>query len=79
MELGIHKVRSEVERVKQQLIRKWDKKGGYENFGQTEIRKLRDKVVDISDYSVEMRLKRKAIDRLDSWAMEYDGSPNQFD
>ena len=79
MELSLAKVNSAVEKTKQKLIHRWNTKGGYENFGQTEVRRLRDRFVDMSDYSPTMKSIRTAINKLDDWAMEYDGSPNQFD
>lgn len=68
-------VRKAVEKTKKTLKNKWAKKGGYENFGQDEIRDLEDKY----DYNSmvygtpEERKAAKLIDSLDQWAMNYVG------
>ena len=68
-------VRKAVEKTKKTLKKKWAKKGGYENFGQDEIRDLEDKY----DYhsmvygTPEERNAAKLIDGLDQWAMNYVG------
>lgn len=68
-------VRKAVEKTKKTLKNKWAKKGGYENFGQDEIRNLEDKY----DYNSmvygtpEERKAAKLIDSLDQWAMNYVG------
>jgi len=63
----------EAKKIKTSLIKKWKSKGGYENFGQKEIKKLEDKYIDISDYSADMKVIRQTIQALDDWAMQYDG------
>ena len=74
-ESSISKVNKHVEKVKKALKKKWAKKGGYENFGQDEIRKLQDEY----DYhsmvygTPEQRKAAKLIDGLDQWAMNYVG------
>lgn len=71
----LSKVNKHVEKVKKDLKKKWAKKGGYENFGQDEIRKLEDEY----DYhsmvygTPEQRKAAKLIDGLDQWAMNYVG------
>lgn len=45
--------------------------GVYENFGQKEIRKIKDKFIDCCDYLAEMNNNRKKIEMFDSWCMEY--------
>ena len=68
-------VRKAVEKTKKTLKKKWAAKGGYENFGQDEIRDLEDKY----DYhgmvygTPEERKAAKLIDALDQWAMDYVG------
>ena len=66
-------VNTDIKKQKAQLEKRWKTKGGYENFGDKEVRKLTDKYVDISDYSDEMNKVRKAIDAFDNWAMNYTG------
>jgi uncharacterized protein YutD len=57
---------------KQKMTEKARKKGYiWENFGQNELRKLKDKYIDISDYSNEMNTKREKIQELDDWASHF--------
>ena len=71
----IGQVRSEIGRKQTALKKKWAKKGGYENFGQDEIRKMQDKY----DYysmvygTPEQRKAAALIDALNQWAMNYVG------
>ena len=68
-------VRKAIAKTQGALKKKWAKKGGYENFGQDEIRDLQDKY----DYhgmvygTPEERKAAKLIDALDQWAMNYVG------
>lgn len=65
------KLETEIKNIKKRLIAKVKAKGIYENFGQNEVRKLKDKHINISDYTDEMNLKRGLIDELDEWSMSY--------
>ena len=69
----LSKVNSEINKYKKQLEAKWKSKGGYENFGQKEVRTLEDKYIDSSNYSNEMNQVRKAIESFDNWVMNYTG------
>ena len=68
-------VRKAIAKTQGALKKKWAKKGGYENFGQDEIRDLEDKY----DYNSmvygtpEERKAAKLIDALNQWAMNYVG------
>jgi len=67
-------VRSAISRVKKQLMRKWKQKGGYENFGQKELRQLQNKF-DYNAYGdKDEREISHMLDAFDNWAMNYDGS-----
>ena len=67
-------VRSAISRVKKQLMRKWKQKGGYENFGQKELRQLQNKF-DYNAYGdKDEREISHMLDDFDNWAMNYDGS-----
>jgi len=66
-------VNKDIAKYKKALIKKWKSKGGYENFGQTEVRKLRDKYADYGDYSDDMKSIRDVINAFDDWAGDYDG------
>ena len=58
---------------KQKMIEEAQKKGYiWENFGQSELRKLSDKIINISDYSDEMNAKRKELQALSEWASRFD-------
>jgi len=67
-------VRSAISKVKKQLMRKWKQKGGYENFGQKELDKMKSKF-DYNPYgSPDERQISKMLDGFDNWAMNYDGN-----
>lgn len=68
--MGIDKV---LTREQNKLIKKAKDKGLYENFGQSEVRKLEDKFIDSSDYSNEMNKNRRLIQMFDEWCMNYTG------
>ena len=68
-------LRREIESIKQKLSRQAHDEGVYENFGQAEVRQLKDKhdyyslvYGDQSD-----RERARAIDSFDEWAMSYYG------
>ena len=67
------KIETAIKQYRNKLIKKADSKGLYENFGQTEVRKLEDKFIDISDYTTEMNSNRNLINSFDNWCMNYDG------
>lgn len=66
-------ISSEVNKIKKNLINKAKRKGLYENFGQIEIRALKDKYSDYQYGNPEQRKQWEMIERLDDWAMNYDG------
>ena len=53
------------------LIDKAKENGIYENFGQEEVRNIRDKFIDLSDYSNKMNDNRNKLDTFDKWCMNY--------
>ena len=61
-----------IKNFKQTMINKAETKGLYENFGRKEIMVLKDKYIDISDYTDEMNAKRDEIKELDKWASNFD-------
>lgn len=71
----LSQVRSKIGKTQTALKKKWAKKGGYENFGQDEIRKLQDEYNYSSMVygSPEERKAAALIDGLDQWAMNYVG------
>ena len=69
--LNCKKVDTVISRAKSMLIEKAKKDGLYENFGQNEVRAIKEKFVDLCDYSTEMNTIRSKIDRFDEWCMNY--------
>ena len=69
--LNCKKVDTAISRAKSILIEKVKKDGLYENFGQNEVRAIKEKFVDLCDYSTEMNTIRSKIDRFDEWCMNY--------
>lgn len=69
----ITKLIQDINKTKDKLTNKVKKKGIYEDFGQNEIKKLRDKHINISSYTDEMNYKRKLIREFDEWCMRYNG------
>ena len=66
-------VQSAIDKVKKQLIAKWKKKGGYENFGQKELRKFKDTFGYNPYGSSDEREITDLIDSFEDWAMDYSG------
>lgn len=61
--------RADSKRMKQQLINKAIKNGLYENFGEKESRKLRDKY---GAYRYKSQSIDKTLDEFDNWRMNFD-------
>lgn len=63
-----------ISRMKKLLMKKWQKRGGYENFGQKELDVMKDKL-NYNPYGTpDERKIAKMLDGLDNWAMNYDGN-----
>lgn len=62
-----------IKMAKEMLIDKADEMGIYENFGQEEIRNIKDKFVDITDFTEDMMKVRNQIDAFEDWCMTYTG------
>lgn len=58
-------------RAQSKLIKKAEKNGLYENFGEKEIRTLEERYIDISDYSEEMNTNRRLIELFSNWCWNY--------
>ena len=76
-EASVSQVRSTLSRVKKQLMKKWAKKGGYENFGQKELRALKSKFKENPYGSPQERQISKMLDAFDNWAMNYSGDMSE--
>lgn len=61
-----------IKRKQRFLIIKAKKIGLYENFGQTEVRRLEEQFIDISSYTSEMNKKRNLIQNFNNWCMNFD-------
>ena len=65
-----------IKNFKEKMIEKFLSKGIYENFGQIELRKLKEKY-HYDPYANKWREKefkiKNAIDELDEWASHYNG------
>jgi hypothetical protein len=66
------KVTQYINNKKRILIDRAQKNGLYENFGQNEVRQLRDKFINCSDYSCYMNSKRDMIQRFSDWCATFD-------
>ena len=62
-----------IRKEKNKLIKIAKTGGLYENFGQTEVRNLKDMFIDSSDYSDKMNINRKLIQAFSRWCMNYRG------
>src|SRR6056300_775462 len=72
-EASVSQVRSTISRVKKQLMKKWAKIGGYENFGQKELRNLKSKFKENPYGSPEERQISQMLSSFNNWAMNYSG------
>jgi hypothetical protein len=62
-------LKSDITRFKNQLIKRAKDKGLYENFGQNEVRKLKDKYT--CGYTEEERINIDLIDNFNKWCMNF--------
>lgn len=69
----IKKVIATIKKYKDRLIKIARERGIYENFGQKEVRDLKSKFINSSEYSNEMNKIRKLIDGFDEWVLNYNG------
>jgi len=64
-------LRQAIYNKKKQLINKAKKTGIYENFGQSQVRELRDRYIDISSYTDEMNKNRELLFNFSNWCMTF--------
>lgn len=57
--------------AKKLLINFAEKNGIYENFGQDQVYLIKEKFIDISDYSKDMNLKRDQIHVFCEWCSNF--------
>lgn len=71
--LNCKKIGTAIDRAKKMLIKRVEKKGIYENFGQREVREIADAFINISSYTDEENSKRDKLKSFDKWCMHYNG------
>ena len=69
--LNCKRIDTAINRAKKILINRAKANGIYENFGQKEVREIKDKFIDYCDYSTEMNNNRRKVDEFNNWCMEY--------
>lgn len=69
--LDCKKIDTAIRRAKNMLIERARSNGVYENFGQEEIRMIKDKFIDSCDYSEEMNNNRNKILGFECWCIGY--------
>ena len=69
--LNCKRIDTAINRAKKILIDRAKANGIYENFGQKEVREIKDKFIDYCDYSTEMNNNRRKVDEFNNWCMEY--------
>ena len=72
--LNCKKVETAINRATKLLIERADKKGIYENFGQEEVRNIKDHFHIATDYSPEGKYHQDLILQFDHWCSSYAGS-----
>jgi len=66
------KVASVISNFKKQLMRKWERKGGYENFGAKEENTIREMFKGNIGSSSERKIS-KMINEFHNWSNDYEG------
>ena len=61
------KIETAINRAEKVLIKRAKSKGLYENFGQEEIREIKDKFINSSDYSSDMNNNRDMLQGFANW------------
>ena len=69
--LNCKKIDTAISRARKILIKKAKENGIYENFGQEEIREIRDKFIKYGDYSRENWDKINKLSDFTRWCMDY--------
>lgn len=71
--LNCKQITTAINRATRGLINKADHDGLYENFGQVEVRSIKDKFIDNSDYSEDMNNNREELLMFSHWCSDYQG------
>jgi len=69
--LNCKRIETAISRAKNILIKKAERRGLYENFGQDEVKEIEDHFIDYSSYTDEMNRNRKKLQLFNEWALNY--------
>ena len=69
--LNCKKIDTAISRAKELLIKQARNNGIYENFGQEEIKAIKEKFIDSCDYSEEMNNNRNKVLGFECWCIGY--------
>jgi hypothetical protein len=69
--LNCKKIDTSIRRAEKLLRNKAKKTGIYENFGQEEVRNIKDKFIDITNYDNDMNLRRLKLKIFSDWCMNF--------
>lgn len=69
--LNCKKIDTAIIRAKKILIKRAKTSGIYENFGQKEVKDIRDKFTTYGDYSEENRKNASKVFGFECWCMNY--------
>lgn len=67
------KIETSINRAKKKLRKIAQKNGIYENFGNSEIKIIKDHFIDICDYSFDMNKNRQTLQAFENWCSNYTG------
>lgn len=76
--LKCKKIDTAIRRARKMLVEKVEKDGPYENFGQKEVRLIKEHFIDISSYTDEENKKRSLLDSFSNWCSSYNGEAGYF-
>ena len=69
--LNCKKISTAINRAQVMLMKKAQKNGVYENFGQDEVREIESLFINISEYTIEMNKKRSQLESFQNWCSSY--------
>lgn len=69
--INCKKIDTAIKRAKAYLVIKAQKSGIYENFGQSEVRLIKEMFINLSDYSDKMNATREKLDSFNEWCATY--------
>lgn len=70
--LSCKRIDTAIKRAKDILIKRANKKGLYENFGEEEVREIGDKFIDTSTYDKKSNENRQKLNSFNEWCMTCD-------